>query len=291
MIFIIILNWQSPTDSIRSVRSFLSCGIEPGQIILVDNASADDSVEQFGRTLPDIKVLVSEKNLGYAGGNNLGIRYAMKCGAEFILIANNDTVLVNPDFLKSAEQLMREYPKIGLLGPKVVWPSGEIQRTILSYPSLGQTLLNTVNRWRRRRSGNYDKAGTVKAVSGVCFLARASMLKEVGLMDESYFMYAEEQDFCFRVRRAGWDIRYEPLDSIIHYHMESDPTPERRARKYYYSRRNRVLFCWKNRMPFQAAIMATGLFISFLIKNIIATLRKNTAEISCIWGYILRRYP
>jgi len=285
MTFIIVLNWNSPKDTIRCVCSFLDGGVDPEQIVLVDNASEDDSVEQFSRKLPYIKLLVSEKNLGYAGGNNLGIRYALGQGAKYILVVNNDTVLTNSEFLPSVIRLMDENPQIGLLGPTVRLPDGNIQSTMMGYPTLLQTSINTVNRWRNHQPTDYSRSQSVEAISGVCFFARSEVFRQVGLIDESYFMYAEEQDFCCRVKKAGWEIRYEPVESIVHYHIGSDPTPERWARKYFYSRRNTVLFCWKNRRPLQAAIMAAVMSISLVGRALLSVFSGRRREYLLVWKY------
>lgn len=266
-IWVIILNWESPLDTLRCVGSFLDNGFCKQRIVIVDNCSSDNSIEQIKKYYPDVKLIVAGMNRGYAGGNNLGIQYALDQGAEYTLVVNNDTVLKNPNFLKQAEKLMKTENKIAIIGATVYFPDGRIQPTILRYPTFWNTIKNTFDRILKRKSVDYCRGQYVDAVSGVCFFGRASFFKEVGLIDESFFMYGEEQDLCWRAKKAKWKIWYEPMESVIHYHMAGDLTPERRVRKYFYSRRNRVIFCWKNNMFFQSILMAAILIISFILKT------------------------
>ena len=262
---IIILNWNRAEDTIKCFESFPNLYYPNYELIVVDNGSTDDSVKRIKAQFSDITLIEAVKNLGYTGGNNAGIKYAIDNKAEYILIVNNDTEVVNLTFLQEMVDKMEEKPLIGIMGPKVLNPGGHVQDTILFAP----TLLNCVKeslglRLGTKKPKDYSIPQQVEAVSGVCWLIRRKVIEDIGLLDEDYFMYAEEQDYCYRAQKAGWKIMYYPVESIMHYKESDDKNNERNYRQYIYTRRNLVLFFHKHFGFFQALTLA----ILFLISNI-----------------------
>jgi len=272
---IIILNWNAAGDTIRCIDSFLKVQYDNYEIVVVDNGSEDGSYQLIKRKYPDIVLIETGENLGYAAGNNAGIKYAIQNGADYILLVNNDTKLLNPQFLKQAVELIMEADcKIGIIGPKVFTSTGQVQDTILFTP----TLLNCIKqsfrlRWRIKESKDYSKVQEVDAVSGVCLLIKKELIDEIGLLDEDYFMYAEEQDYCYRAQRAGWKVIYYPVDSIIHY-RESVSSLERYMKRYIYVRKSLIIFLRKH-YGFLYAIILSGLF---LISNLCKALTAKGEE-------------
>jgi len=270
-VYIIILNWNGAEDTIKCLNSFSQLRYPNYELVIVDNASTDDSVQQIKGNLPNTILIETGNNLGYAGGNNAGIRYAMDNKGEYILIVNNDTEVVNPNFLQEMVDKMKENPSIGIIGPKILNPGNKIQNTILFNP----TLLNCVKKSFGLRLGteklkDYDISQEVDAVSGVCWLIRKEVIEDVGLLDEYFFMYAEELDYCYRAQKAGWKITYYPIESILHYKEPNDKNQKRKYRQYICARRNLVYFVYKHFSFFQALILASLFLISNIFKVIVS---------------------
>ena len=212
---IIILNWNGWKDTIECLESFQRITYPNYQIIIVDNGSTDDSVKRIREKFPRLTLIETGRNLGYAGGNNIGIKHALENGAKYILIVNNDTKVVNPEFVNQMVGVMESDSTLGILGPKVLNFKGQIQDTILYIPMLSSCLRESFRlRFRAKKSRDYRAAQLVDAVSGVCWFIRSDIINAVGLLDEDYFMYAEELDYCYRVKKAGWEIMY--YLSLIH---------------------------------------------------------------------------
>ena len=270
---IIILNWNGADDTIKCVNSFSQLEYPQYDLVVVDNKSTDDSAKRISATFPAITLIATEQNLGYTGGNNVGIRHAMNNGADYVLIVNNDTELLNPMFLKDAISQIEKAPNIGILGPKVLNPGGIVQKTILFTPTLNNAIRESILfKTGSKKEHDYNVKQDVEAVCGVCWLIRKKVVEDVGLLDEDYFMYAEEQDYCFRAKKGGWKIVYHPVESVLHKKGPEDENEERTIRQYIYARRNLVLFLYKH-FGFMQALMLSFLFImSNILKTVLSRL-------------------
>jgi len=276
---IIVLNWNNWQDTVKCIGSFSKLQYPNYELVIVDNGSTDDSVRQIKSKFPDITLIETGKNLGYTGGNNMGIKYAMKNEGEYVLIVNNDTELINTHFVEEMIIKMEEDPTVGIMGPKILNPGEIIQDSILFTP----TLLNSIResllfKFRRRDEKNYSIPQRVEAISGVCWLIRRKVIEQIGLLDEDYFMYAEEQDYCYRAQKAGWKIMYYPVQSILHYKEPNDKNESRNYRQYIYARKNLVLFLRKHFTFFQALILAILFLGSNIFKVIIAKLTQKEKD-------------
>jgi hypothetical protein len=271
---IIVLNWNGWRDTIECLESLQRITYPKYQIIVVDNASTDDSVERITEKFPHLTLIETGSNVGYAGGNNVGIKYALKNGAKYILIVNNDTKVVNPGFVNQTVDVMKSDSTIGILGPKVLNFKGQIQDTILYIPTLPNCLRESFRlRFGAKKSRDYRAAQSVDAVSGVCWLIRADVITVVGLLDEDYFMYAEEQDYCYRVKKAGWEIMYAPIESVLHKKGSGDENDKQRMyRQYIFARRNLVLFLRKHFGFWKALVLAVLFLMSNIFKVILSKL-------------------
>jgi len=263
---IIVLNWNNYNDTKRCLGSIKKIDYPNYKVIVVDNGSNDGSREKLKREFPFYTFILNRKNLGYAGGNNVGIKRAMNKSLDINLILNNDTKIINPKFLDEAVSQMERNPSIGIMGPKVLNPGGNIQDTILFVP----TLLNSIKeslffKIHKKTKKNYNIPQFVGAVSGVCWLIRREVIQNIGLLDEDYFMYVEEKDYCYRAEKAGWKIIYYPVESIIHYKNPGDKNISRTYRQYIHTRRNTILFIRKH-FGFLQALMLSMLF---LVSNVL----------------------
>lgn len=266
-VFVIVLNWNAANDTIKCVNSFLRLQYSSYELIVVDNCSNDNSMQQIGDSLPAVKIIESKRNLGYTGGNNIGIRYALSNGAEYVLIVNNDTEVINAQFLRKMVDEMERDVLVGIMGPKVLNPGGHIQGTILFTPVFINCLKASLSLWLGDKRGeDYTVPQEVAAVSGACWLIRRKAIDQIGFLDEDYFMYVEEQDYCYRARKAGWKIAYSPIESILHYKEPVDTNKARNFRQYIYVRRNLVLFLYKHFGCFQSVLLATLFLISNIFK-------------------------
>lgn len=192
------------------------------EIIVVDNASTDDSISQLRQTWPDVKVILSERNLGYSGAANLGIRATR---ADVVVVCNPDLEIKTGTAAAMLKRFSAE-PDLGALGPAVFSTSGDHYPSARQVPQLrdvvGHGTLGLVmpkNRFTRRyQELDFDpnKARDVDWVSGAMIWLRRSALDQVGGFDDGYFMYVEDVDLCWRLGRAGWRVAYEPSGSVIH---------------------------------------------------------------------------
>jgi len=204
LVYIIVLNWNSCEDAIDCVNSCLELTYSNSRILLIDNASADDSESRLREYFPDIEFIQTGANLEYAKGNNLGIRYALKKGAEFVWILNPD-VKVEETSLSLLVDVFKENPSVGICGPRII--QGDIEKRIyfdgLSiHPDKGyQTKFNTTEDWFTKASPSLLG---VDSVSGCSMLIRKSLLSDIGLIREDFLRYYNDTELSFRARECGW---------------------------------------------------------------------------------------
>lgn len=214
---IVVLNWNNAADTLVCLNS-LSTLISPVcDVLVVDNGSKDDSVARIRAGFPSAPILETGANLGYAGGNNAGIRHALAAGADTICILNND-VIVEPDFLAPLLAALHRQPDVGIVTPLVaeqsdasghVWALGSIvdQRTAaVSRLHAGEL----VTPWRGQPPFDVDVA------SGAAMLVKREVFERVELMDESFFLYFEEVDWSLKVRHADYRILAVPGSVVWH---------------------------------------------------------------------------
>ncbi len=190
------------------------------ETIVVDNGSTDGSVEAMEARYKDIKILRNEENLGFAKANNQGIKTAE---GEFILLLNPDTE-VKPDVLEELIKFVQNHPKAGVVGARLLNPDGSIQPSVYHFP----TIWRAIREFWLGRKGEYDKYAPlekktieVEAVTGAAMLISRATIEKIGILDERYFMYFEDLDFCRRAREAGLKIYYLPSAEVIHHHGKS----------------------------------------------------------------------
>ncbi len=220
------------------------------EVILVDNGSADFTVESVARQFPDTRIVALPKNIGFGAGNNRGLEVMR--GRHAVLL-NSDTIVM-PSGLEACVRYLDENPRVGAVGPQLLNPDRSKQNCIHNSPNLlsevvGQSLLRRLlpRRYPSKRVA-YDRPVEVEAVLGACLFVRAEVIEQVGMIDEGYFFFLEETDWCHRIRAAGWKVMHLPDAFVIHLYGESTKkkTPLRTRIEYY---RSRYLFFRKNRSP------------------------------------------
>jgi len=242
---IIILNWNGYKDTIECVESLYKINYKNYKIIIVDNGSADESVKILKNKFPQIKLIENEKNIGYAEGNNVGIRFALGNKAEYILLLNNDTV-VGSQFLKELVDTAEKKNIIGIVSPiiyyfskpDIVWSTGRYKNYSGLYPYIDYE-------YSKKDKGQYASSQAVDGVTGCCILVKRDVFEKIGYLDKDYFLYVEDTDFCIRVKRAGYNIVYNPKAKVWHKVSASSGGEENNTKDYYLNR-NLILFARKN---------------------------------------------
>ena len=228
---VVILNYNRAdllADCLDSISAHPTrCALE---IWVVDNASSDGSAELVRSKYPNIHLVVSQHNGGFAYGNNLALREILCAGdhAEYVMLLNNDTV-VPAGALDGLVDFLQSHPDVGAVGPKLVLPDGSLDlacRRSFPTPEVAFYRLTGLAKLfpRSPRFGRYnmsylpvDTQSNVDALVGACMLLRLSVVREVGLLDETFFMYGEDLDWAYRIKQYGWRIVYYPTVQVLHY--------------------------------------------------------------------------
>lgn len=241
-VYIIIVNWNGFEDTYECIKSVLNILYNNYTIIVVDNGSDRNESEGLARRFTEVIALRSETNLGFAGGNNLGIKYALGKGADYILLLNNDTI-VEKDFLDILVNNASENQNIGLAVPKINYYSD---------PSKVWYAGGYINKFRgvalTEGSGKSDSKYTedkfVTFATACCLLIDKRVINDIGLMDESYFLYLEDADYCIRSYKCGYKILFVAQSKIYHK-INKSTTKENNYVPLYYNTRNRLTFIKK----------------------------------------------
>ena len=211
------------------------------EVIVVDNASKENEANHIQKRYPQVKVIRSGKNLGFAGGNNLGIKAAK---GNYLLLINNDTIFKDFSIQPLIDRLESK-SQIGMVCPKIrfIWGTNPIQ--FAGYTPLSKiTVRNQSIGFGEEDQGQYDKAHPTPYAHGAAMLIKREALGKVGLMPEDYFLYYEEIDWSMMFTRAGYQIWYDPACTI--YHKESQSTGQKSPLRTYYITRNRLLLVKRN---------------------------------------------
>lgn len=278
LVSIIALNYNRTVTTRDFLISLRKITYSPVEIIIVDNASMDKSYLQLKDEFPEITLISSPKNLGFAGGNNLGIKAAK---GELLLLINND-VEVTPRFLEPLVSVFEKNPKVGMASPKIVY----FQRgSHVQYAGS-----NGINPWTGRGkkngylktdNGQFDYVQRTELVHGACMMVPKKVIESVGMLDESYFIYYEEHDWAMRAKLKGYKMYYVGTSKI--YHKESITMGKDSPFKTYYMARNRLLFLRRN-VPYPAFFISAFIFWFFAIpkKILVYLVRLNFSNLKAL---------
>lgn len=245
---IVILHWKNCTATARCLESVAALAGGPFPVLVVDNGADENSAEFFSRRFPKVEVLALPENLGYAGGNNEGIRHVLHSGAEFVLLLNND-VVVDPDTVEGLMAVAGEDPRVGIAGPKVCCMSRE--RLLFAAGSFvdwrrGEVVHRGLFQPEESLAGS-GGGGNVDFLVGCCLLLRRSCIEQVGLFDVEYFLNFEDVDLGVRAGRAGLDVVYVPGSRV--WHEVSASLGRGSPVNTYYMTRNALRFFWMRSAP------------------------------------------
>ena len=213
------------------------------EVIVVDNASTQDEASMIEQLYPQVKVIRSRENLGFAGGNNLGIKAAQ---GQYLFLLNNDTFLKpQTSDLRPLISRLESSPKIGMVCPKIKFSWGSQLIQFAGYTPLSPiTMRNKAIGCGEADYGQYEIAHSTPYAHGAAMMVKREVIEKAGLMPECYFLYYEELDWSMMIHRAGFDAWYEPACTI--FHKESQTTGQNSPLRTFYITRNRLLFTQRN---------------------------------------------
>lgn len=247
---ILVVNWNTRAllakclDSIFGTKGDLAL-----EVFVVDNASADGSVEMVKREFPQVRLIVNSQNLGFVRANNQAITC---CRGDYVLLLNSDTQVL-PGSLDKLVRFMNEHPNAGVAGVQLVNADGSFQASFTAFPTLCQEflILSGLGRWLVRPAypsyGPQAEKGAQRIIGyleGACLMARREAVDRIAGLDECIVMYAEDVDWCYRFHQAGWEVWYLPQVLIIHHGGQSSKKRQGRMETELY--RSRVYFFRKH---------------------------------------------
>jgi GT2 family glycosyltransferase len=238
---IILLNYKGTKDTFECVGSLEKIEYKNYHIIIVDNHSQDGSYEKLKAEFGDRHTIIeASDNGGFAKGNNIGIRYALEQGCDYILLLNNDT-LVEKDFLNKMVECYERYSDTGIVGPKILY---EGNRDLIWFCG-GEINLKRFYGFHygegQKDSEEFNKEREITFTTGCTMLISREVIEKVGALPEEYFMYYEDVDFCMKVQEAGYKIYYCPKAAIYHK-VSASSGGEASAFAIKWNTRNRLIF-------------------------------------------------
>jgi len=237
------------------------------EIIVVDNASSDGSAEMVRAEFPDVRLIANQANRGYTGGNNDGTAAAT---GRYVMILNPDTRVLD-DALAALVSYADVHPDVGVVGPQLLNSDGSVQSSRRRFPTLITGLFestwleplaprNVLQRYYVLDQPD-DAIQEVDWLFGACFLVRREVIQQVGALDEGFFMYSEEMDWCRRIRQAGWKVMYLPEAQVIHYGGKS--SDQVAAQRHIYFQTSKVRYFRKHHGALTAGVLRVALLAMY----------------------------
>ena len=241
---IVTLNWNNPGDTVECLQTLREIIYPNFDIVVVDNGSTDDSIEIISKNFSDVMLIKNSINLGYTGGNNVGIEYALQHDAEHIFILNNDTV-VDHNILKELVKVAESDPSVGMVACKIYkYGQDKIIDSVGCIIDFRETIAN--NRGHNQKdTGQFDMVEEVDSADGCGFLVKKEVVENIGMFDESYFAYCEEIDWNLRARKSGYKVLYCP-DAVLWHKGSASTGGKYNAFRSYLVGRSALIFMKKH---------------------------------------------
>ena len=266
-------NFQPPASNLQPPTSSLQI-----EVIMVDNASSDDSVAMIEEEFPQVRLIANSENEGFTVGNNQGIGVSR---GRYVLLLNPDTEVVG-DALTTMVEYLEDHPEVGALGPQLLNPDGSIQSSRRRFPTLVTAFLESTILQQRfphsRIARHYymadrpdDKVQEVDWVTGACVLTRREAIEEVGPLDEGFFMYSEELDWCRRAKERGWKVIYLPTARVIHHGGQS--SEQVKSFQHIQFQRSKIRYFRKHHGSWQAEVLRLFILTTYLYQLIVEALK------------------
>jgi GT2 family glycosyltransferase len=261
-IIICVLNWNGKKDTLECLSSLEKISYPHKEIVIIDNASSDDSCEAIRNAYPQIPLIINSTNLGYAAGNNVGIEWALKHQADVICLLNNDTI-VKENFLDEYLKASENIPQAKIIGAKICnyykphlidHVGGMWIKEKAEFISLGS----------QEASSLHNTSKSVDYVTGCAMFIKKEVFEKIGLLEPKFFLYWEESDFCFRAKKASLEIWTAP--NICVYHKISASFKGNKPHPYYYFWRNRLLWIKRNQTSQEKRFLYSKVLIPEMTK-------------------------
>ena len=292
---IVLLNWNGYEDTLECIRSLRRMEYRNWHAVIVDNGSSDGSVEHLRRACPEVSVLETHRNLGFAAGNNVGIRFALENGADYVFVLNNDTTV----FPKTLSQLIvfaEKHPQTALMGPRIVRPSDsqrewpirrdlDLVTLVCAFTPLRQIITRTPVVRRFFYCTNREPA-PAQFLAGSALFFRAAAFEQTGLFDESTFLDYEELIMAAKVRKAGFSAYFVPQAMI--WHKGSASASGLRAKRYIENAKSEAYFLsnYLRLSPFERSIVRLIRFLTYSLRALrYRNYRKHFHEfVDALWA-------
>ncbi len=290
-ISVISVNFNQPEVTNQFLTSVLQFNnYDEIEIIVVDNGSKIDHTKTWGKTWPEVEFIRSEVNLGFAGGNNLGIQ---KASGEYLFFANNDTEFTT-GLLSKLSHILDKNPSAGIVSPKICYFDEPKRIQYVGFTEMNfRTGRNKCIGQFEIDKGQYDDyTGPTAYAHGAAMMVRKDVIHKAGLMPENFFLYYEEMDWCEKIKRFGYEVWIEPKALI--YHKESVSVGKQSAVKEYFMNRNRILFIRRNADALSCLIFHLHFLFLVVPRNLISYFLNNRSDLinqlfKAIWWNITHK--
>lgn len=274
---IITVNYNEPEETEFFLESVYKSTFDSFEVLVVDNGSKRKIDSNLEKKYPNLTCIINDENLGFAGGNNLGVN---KAKGEYLLFLNNDT-LIPEDFLSIMTEFMKSHPDAGMSSPKINFTTGQIQyagaRQMNKFTGRGKKYGN-----KEIDQGQYDHNKITDLPHGAAMMVPKKVIDKVGTMFEDYFLYYEEHDWALRIKNAGYQIYYVGSTHIVH--KESVSVGPDSPLKAYYMSRNRLLFQIRNYAGLDRLLsIIFFLFLSLPKSSIKYLIKGKKRQLANIW--------
>jgi GT2 family glycosyltransferase len=283
--YAVVLSWNGREDTLRCLDSLKRVSDPPVRVVCVDNGSSDGSVEAIRERHPDVRLIESDANLGFSGGNNVGIRWALQEGAEWVVLVNNDALVAGDAFAGFAA-VAAEHPRAGVLAGKLyfaeppdrIWFAGQRYLAWLGYSGRARGL-------GRRDSERYRRVISTDRAAGALMAVSRPAIERAGLLDEELFAYAEDVDWSLRVREAGFEVLFAPGARAWHRVAGSTGGTES-THNLYYGTRNNIAVCERHRpLPSPLAALRRGVVLATFSAHALGRRNRRAALAAVRQGY------
>ncbi|MDA8100286.1 MAG: glycosyltransferase family 2 protein [Nitrospiraceae bacterium] len=274
---VIVLNWNGLEDTAACLESLAKVAYKPVEIIVVDNGSIDGSQRFLRENYPWATLIETGQNLGFTGGNNVGIRHALERGVDYILLLNNDTVVAH-DFLDALVKTAVRRPDVGILNPKIYYFDPP---EMIWYAGGELSLYRGISKhfgFRQIDHGQFDSEQEVTFVTGCAFFIKREVVEAIGLLDDYFFCYSEDADWTIRTRKAGYKGFYVPSSRIWHKVGGSVQS----AKSDFVMRmgtRNALYLVWKHTSKYQFIVFLAVFAVNWLLRNTISCIIRGNYRV------------
>lgn len=271
-ITVCIVSWNTREELVRCLASVTAQQGVEFEVIVVDNASSDESAEMVSKDFPQVKLITNGKNLGFSRAQNLAIEAS---NGRYAMLLNPDAVMTEQDTLAKVVAFGDSNPDVGIIGPKIENPDGSLQFSARRFPTIGAGLFRRTplgklfpnNRFVKQyimSDWKHDEVRDVDWVSGAALVIRRAVIEEIGPLDPGFFMYCEDVDWCYRAKKHGWRVCYFPMAKVTHrIGSASDQAP---VRMIYHFHRSMFRFFFKHYAKGWEALLIPLIFTALLAR-------------------------